>query len=534
MILPLCIGNTYQRLAESDAPLDRSGRIRKVHDCVLFVDVLLDDDDDDDDADVFDSNSSSSRSSSKRKTEDWIERVTFDLGSTFSPSQFVCCSPIPAKNAATRRTTCSVMRFSTRQQTYGSVTATIEVRGTGGTTSTYQHRIVLSSNSHTANQRYDFVEPRLPRPFHMLKMPNNVQFGIELELTCEDTTLDAYKIASHLTPTSHHAVQVFESYRAARQASHHDDTWKLVPDSSIQCNRHQPDCHKFELVSPVLEGGAGLSKIHAIVTALTSLKQSMTSRPVIRVNKSMGFHLHINVNDYSLAQLIKICQNFIKYEDVMDSFMPPSRRTSSPESKQYFQSNRLAVTKGLTASAPSNNDTIITNRRRHDALAACRSVQDLARLMNYSDNNEDSNETVSSTRYCKLNLQNLVTGRQPTIEFRQHSATTNYSKIAAWIRFCAAFCTQSARLAPPKPFRRQQPGRSDSNNNSRALVDKHFQGLFWYVVKDRALRNYYLERRLELSQEEVKQQEDEAEGVHCCGGCATGGACRKRDHSKVS
>jgi Putative amidoligase enzyme len=111
-------------------------------------------------------------------------------------------------------------------------------------------------------------------------------------------------------------------------------------------------------------------------------------------------------------------------------------------------------------------------------------------------------------RHYKLNLQNLRTGRQPTIEFRQHSSTMNYDKISAWVCLCARFCHYSATSAPP----------SLSLSNEGIDSEQEFHDLFWYVVKDRALMEAYYERRLHLLTVKVDDSD-----TNCCSGCAEGG-----------
>jgi hypothetical protein len=71
-----------------------------------------------------------------------------------------------------------------------------------------------------------------------------------------------------------------------------------------------------------------------------------------------------------------------------------------------------------------------------------------------------------------------------------------------WLTFLCSilFVQNSARLKSPTPF---MEGRD---------LRFQFNALFQYVLKDRALRNFYRER-----QEHVDD--------HCCTGCAGGGSC---------
>jgi len=177
----------------------------------------------------------------------------------------------------------------------------------------------------------------------------------------------------------------------------------------------------------------------------------------------MGFHVHVDVSSHSVPQLVKICQNFIKSEKVMDTFVPPPRQTGA---SRFCQSNRGCVLRSIRTSNSSK-----VNKLCHDRLRSCGTRLQLAKVMN-----------VDSSFY-KLNLQNLKLGRPPTVEFRQHSATHNWRKVDTWVRFCVAFCTNSAKLSSPSPFKAGLP------------VDKQFDCLFWYVIKDRALRDFYRNRQ---------------------------------------
>ena len=451
------VGNTYRKLQKRNAKLDKTGKHRKIHDWILFVDII-------------------------KGNPDIINSVVFEFGSSFSPSSFACMSPVEVKYPDGE----TAYRFKTRQQTYGPVTAKINIRGCGGTVHKVTHRTVLETDSENLKSVvHTFTERNSLKPLKALKIDDAQKFGIELELT-SDNDVTEEMIANVMNGSNSNDrnnnpnVVVIRNWAEGRATS---TNWKLVPDSSIVCSTSSPDCNRFELVSPILMGGNGLSQINTI------LKRLNDSSSIVKVNKSMGYHLHINVESFTYKQLVKVCQNFIKYEDAIDTLMPRSRRTGSEQSDRYFKSNRQFIASKLSGSN-------ITNKMCHDALKNTNgSMEQLIRWMNGYDD-----------RYFKLNLQNISTGRQPTIEFRQHSATANYAKVSAWVRFCVAFCLNSAKLAPPTPFSK---GRS---------VNYKIKALFQYVIKDRALRDFYMKRREELAQDEGNDP--------CCTACVGGnGTC---------
>lgn len=436
------VGNSYKSIPSHTAKRsNRSGNL-KTHDVVVFLDIISGD-------------------------PDVIEKVSFDLGPTFDPSTFICNTPV-----RTNVNGLDVWRFSTRQQVYGAFEATIKIRGAGGTTLVTTHEISLNANSesvayHRRNQQ-EFVEYKRLRPLPKTKLPSTSKFGIELELTSATYLLPS-DVAIQLEDSKTDVV-VIENYSAGRATS---DSWKIVPDSSIMCSVNNPSCNTFELVSPPLWSGEGLSTVNGV------LKRMGQIHPRLKVNKSMGFHVHIDVSGFSTSQLIKICQQFVKYEEVIDLLMPKSRRTGSSESNQFFQSNRNSVYYGAT------------NRQIHDALEACYDTEELVNMMNRDG------------RYYKLNMQNLVSGRQPTLEFRQHSATMNYEKVASWVRFCILFIHNSARLRSPTPF---AEGSS---------MEKKISCLFQFVIKDRALRDFYMKRMQRLATPGTDDDDDCA----CCSDC---------------
>ena len=141
----------------------------------------------------------------------------------------------------------------------------------------------------------------------------------------------------------------------------------------------------YEVVSPILKGEEGLDEVRRVCEVLN--EQGAT------VNRSCGLHVHHGAEDLKARHLQNLLNLYRRSEGVIDSMMPVSRR--------------------------ENNNTY------------CRSLQHL---------NEGEHP---GGRYYKLNLESLhVHG---TVEFRQHSGTTEAEKIINWVNITQMMVERSKR-----------------------------------------------------------------------------------------
>lgn len=162
--------------------------------------------------------------------------------------------------------------------------------------------------------------------------------------------------------------------------------WKLVTDSSLTGN------NTFELVSPVLEGEAGLKELEKVCWVLEFCD--------VKVNDSCGLHIHMDAADFDLQTWKNLALSYKHLERVIDSFMPQSRR------QNYY-------CKGLSSISALD-------------IQAAQSIYDLRAAF-------------GNNRYRKVNLEAYA--RHRTVEFRQHSGTTNFTKMENWIRFLNGLIT---------------------------------------------------------------------------------------------
>lgn len=162
--------------------------------------------------------------------------------------------------------------------------------------------------------------------------------------------------------------------------------WKLVTDSSLTGN------NTFELVSPVLEGEAGLKELEKVCWVLEYCD--------VKVNDSCGLHIHMDAADFDIQTWKNLALSYKHLERVIDSFMPQSRR------QNYY-------CKGLSSISAAD-------------IQAAQNINDLRAAF-------------GNNRYRKVNLEAYA--RHRTVEFRQHSGTTNFTKMENWVRFLNGLIT---------------------------------------------------------------------------------------------
>lgn len=178
----------------------------------------------------------------------------------------------------------------------------------------------------------------------------------------------------------------FESYNHTDNRQY----FKFVTDGSLsRTNGREGD--PIECVSPILDGNeAGYEKLHTCCNALNEAGAY--------VNQTTGLHVHIGVRNMTDEHYINVFRNYQKLQSLINTFMARSRRNNTyAKSLEYVNLSSLYT--------------------KHDVAF---------RL---------------ASRYYAVNPYSY--SRHSTIEFRQHSGSTNFDKIKNWANFCAKLVAYS-------------------------------------------------------------------------------------------
>ncbi len=214
-------------------------------------------------------------------------------------------------------------------------------------------------------------------------------FGVEIEFL---NTVERSLVARKLREAGIEAYD--ETYN--HETKNH---WKIVKDAS--CGN--------EAVSPILKGYEGLEIVKKVCQVMNSLE--------CKVDVKCGLHVHHGASDLTIKNFRNLYISYAKYEKLIDELLPMSRR----QGNNGYCSSMIMSSYEQTA----------------QRINACTTLQDIQQMY-YS-------------RYYKLNVQSYV--KYGTVEFRQHSGTTEGEKIVNWIMFTQLMVERSKHFIIAKEER---------------------------------------------------------------------------------
>lgn len=184
----------------------------------------------------------------------------------------------------------------------------------------------------------------------------------------------------------------------------------------------------IEFVSPVLDSD------NAGHTAQVQTLCAMLQNAGCRVDKSCGFHVHLDASTLDANDVKRVFARYTANEDTIDTFMPGNRRGNSTN---YAKSGKNYV--------------------NHVAQAQTKAA--LARAL--------------PDRYFRVNLASM--DRHGTLEFRQHSATINANTVLRWVSFLTQFVNasrvQPVVAAPAIRRRGRQPSPTGIPAGMQKIID---------------------------------------------------------------
>ena len=221
-------------------------------------------------------------------------------------------------------------------------------------------------------------------------------------------------------------------------------TFILNDDSVIQ----------YQLISPMCEVGLLMNNLVHVLTGIQTMDGFQ-----VHPDSKMGLFIHVDVSTFHFEGIKNMCLNYVKYEKVMDNFMPPKRRLLS----DYCKSNSAAICHDDLCPLE-----MITNKERHLKISSCKNEMELFNTMH----------PTSSVKVGEYKFNLFVSNETKLISIRHHHMITDKVRAKLWIRFCYAFVLNSAKYSTRRNL-------AESTCDERA-----YKQLFMYVIKDRYIRDY--------------------------------------------
>lgn len=238
-------------------------------------------------------------------------------------------------------------------------------------------------------------------------------FGIELEFTGIARNSACKVISEYFGNTIQHVGGVYDTYQTADPIS--GKLWKIKRDSSIRTKKRSgntivsaSDLYSCELVTPILHY-QDISQLQEIVRILRK-SNSLT-------DSSCGIHIHIGGDKFDPKHLKLLCNIFYSKQNLVFKAL-------------NINTQRARYCKMLSEEYIKN-----LNNKKPTSLSEFSNVW-------YESNStrfESRSSHYNSSRYHGLNLHNLLSNRQPTIEYRLFNSTLYAGKIKSYIQFCLLF-----------------------------------------------------------------------------------------------
>jgi len=202
------------------------------------------------------------------------------------------------------------------------------------------------------------------------------KYGFELEFTNQRVGYNSIKAALIASVALNHPEsRVIDS-----------ETFRAWTVKSEHCG--------MEITSPSIESSA--ESMDMIKNIVDGIRRSTRENGRI-VGRDCGFHVHIDIGEFSLEQIRNLCRIFYNFEGVLFQFQPSSRRDN-----RYVRNIVEHGTDWI-----DNFDPDVYDDRRHE-----------------SDFMFDHSSAVSFSRFVN----------RGTVEFRYAAGTTRGVKVMSWIR----------------------------------------------------------------------------------------------------